>query len=233
MALSVSGFPGPSRHANDVFSNADDGNNKNIVNNPRLRGFFGGNNAMGTRKPEPNSSATSPKPDSELEEPVLSGHSPPTSPILPFSAPPFEPLSQEEYEEKLNLQNIPSRTTAPRPSHHEPPKRHQLPRLPRRTSPSPVRLGVGPSRLDYGIGSRSPPPHARSPPASTTDDRGAKHSEGSPSATTPSSAQSSSGGNRPLPSVPDKTSPGSTMAYAGLSGSPGTSSLIYGPLSVC
>ncbi|KAF8957410.1 hypothetical protein BDZ97DRAFT_2079218 [Flammula alnicola] len=211
MALSVSGFPEPSRTpgagSNEVFTGdgAQDGYGKStLMNSPRLRGLFGvgvSNNGAG-KKPPPESSTTS-KPDDGLQGAIATATTPPPTSTSSLSfASSFEPLSQQEYELELQLQQ-PLSMSMPAPRSQISSKRPQLPPLPRKTTASPVRLGPSLTRLDIGAGawSRSPTTlHSLSnpkplPPSVVVEEWGPKGADaGSSSASTPQS--------RPLPSVP-------------------------------
>ena len=229
MALSVSGFPEPSRHAgssSEVFTGDNgmqDGFGKaGLMNSPRLRGLFGASSSSSgpgsSKRPDTKNPATTSKQDAEAsggfgitvgvdessQSSSATATTPPTTPSLSFSTSSFEPLSQAEYE--LELQ-IPSMATlppleAPRPSGA---KRAGLPPLPRKTTQSPVRLGPNLSRLEIaGSWARSPPtlhPKPLPPSVVVQEWSSAKVTTGADVVLSTSPPQQP----RPLPSVPGNT----------------------------
>ncbi|KAF5324217.1 hypothetical protein D9619_011347 [Psilocybe cf. subviscida] len=219
MALSVSGFPEPSRQvapANEVFTgeNGSDGSNKTtLMNSPRLRGLFGAS-GVPTKKPDTRISSTTSKAE-ETEGGII----PSTPPIAAASiafATSFEPLSQEEYELELQLPMASSSTT-PTETHRSV-KRPQLPPLPRKSATSPVRLGPSLTRLDIGAFSRAPAthhPHSKAPPPPVVVEDWAPK--------LPDAAA------RPLPNVPNATTDQGTKVLDEYKGSDSNSAPVAGP----
>lgn len=201
MALSVSGFPEPSRQSappNEIFSgdSVQDGFTKaTLMNSPRLRGLFGATNGP-TKKSDSKNQSTSSKLETEGDsnQYPVNNTTPPTTPSLSFPSSSFEPRSLEEYELELQLpMNAPM--DHPKPGG---PKRAQLPPLPRKITPSPVRLSPNLARLEIGGAWTRPPQasytHSKPPPPSVVvQEWGTTGAEPS-SSSVPSS--------RPLPSVP-------------------------------
>lgn len=172
------------------------------MGSPRLRGFFGASSNGPARKSQPPAS----KSDSEADG-LQQNVTPPTTPSL--SSPEF-PLSQTEYELKLQLPITESQNQL---QSHAAGKRAQLPPLPRRTTASPVRLPPSIGRLNIGAGARSPPPASHSiskptaAPAVVVEEWGSK----SPDSSTAAVHQ------RPLPSVPGSSPPSQPSNAAGSS----------------
>ena len=200
MALSVSAFPEPSRHPNELFTNGDEGHSKNVANTPRLLGLFGSaGSGASNKKPEAHVPTRAGKVEPESEGSHHARGSPPVTPVSSFPA--FEILPQQEYEKELKLEEV--KNVDPPRSRNQVARRAQLPPLPRRTTPSPVRLGPSNmTRLEIGAGTRNLPPahvHSKSNPAPVVVVQDWSPEE-SPSSGSTSAALAHS--SRPLPSVP-------------------------------
>ena len=230
MALSVSAFPEPSRHPNEHFTNGDEGHGKNVVNTPRLLGLFGSaGSGASNKKPEAQVSTRAGRVEPESDGSLQARGSPPVTPVSLFPA--FEILSQQEYERELKLEEV--QNVGPPRSRNQVARRAQLPPLPRRTTPSPVRLGASNmTRLEIGAGTRNLPPahgHSKSNPAPVVVVQDWSPDESPSSGSTSATLVHSS---RPLPSVPsvgtDSFKSGSTPVDAVVS-SPRQADPIAGP----
>ncbi|KAF4616983.1 hypothetical protein D9613_008296 [Agrocybe pediades] len=235
MALSVSGFPEPSRHASapsEVFTGDGGGGVQDagfgkagLMNSPRLRGLFGASSSSGvgsssSKRPDTRNPPTTSKQDAEgsgglgisgaTEESSQSSSAtattPPTTPSLSFSTSSFEPLPQAEYELELQL---PPMAALPPLDIPRPSgsKRPGLPPLPsRKTTQSPVRLGPNLSRLDIAASwARSPPTLHQPHPKALPPSVVIQEWKGGNSANNVSLSTSPPQQPRPLPSVPANT----------------------------
>ncbi|KAH9478047.1 hypothetical protein JR316_0010284 [Psilocybe cubensis] len=251
-----------------------DGHGKaTLINSPRLRGLFGASatpstntsntSSSSSKKPDatPKRLRTTSKSDTEGDPHTyayahahhpsspqsqssairagitMKGTTPPATPSLAFAATPFEPLPQQEYELGLELEALPH-------PHPLPNKRAQLPPLPRKVTPSPVRLGPNLARLkivsSWGLSQPQPQAYAqsKSPPPSVVvhewkgtnvgdgsgsgnesgnGEGGAGNAMGADGAASNVIAQksSASASSRPLPSVPVVAAPRHVNAVAG------------------
>ncbi|KAF9479881.1 hypothetical protein BDN70DRAFT_920949 [Pholiota conissans] len=228
MALSVSGFPEPSRQPGGANSmegpstaeSGQEGSGKStMVSSPRLRGLFGGGGngvSSGKKSVSPaeakpaSTSSTSSKADENDGSQAAS--SSPSSSALTFS-PSFEPLSQQKYDFDTPSPFMFDSERAQAAS-----KRVQrTPPLPKRAKASPVRLAPSLTRLDIGAVGWSRLPMAshfpsKPPPPSVVIEEWPQND----TVPTPSSTTSQT---RPLPTLPTlKTESNNSALNSSLSG---------------